>query len=47
MSENDLYDDSLSRYSACIDIHYNKHQGTIPIEPLLYKIVVLVKLALQ
>ena len=46
MSENDLHDDALSRYGTCIDLYYQRH-GTIPVEPLLYKIVLLTKIALQ
>lgn len=46
MAENDLHDDALSRYGNCVDYYFSRH-GNIPIEPILYKIVLLVKLAIQ
>jgi hypothetical protein len=45
MAESDMQDEALVKYSSCVDIHYEKY-GSIPPEPLLYKIVLLMKLAI-
>lgn len=46
MSESDMQEDALTKYTTCVDLYYQKN-GSIPAEPLLYKIVLLVRLALQ
>ena len=45
MAENDMQDEALTKYSGCIDLYSQKH-GSIPAEPLLDKVALLVKLAL-
>lgn len=45
MAENDMQDEALNKYTGCLDLYIEKH-GCIPPEPLLYKIALLVKLAL-
>jgi hypothetical protein len=45
MSESDMADESLSKFSSCVDLYYDKYE-TIPQEPLLYKIMILIKLAI-
>lgn len=46
MADNDMQDDALSKFSSCIDLYFQKHD-TIPAEPILYKIALLIKLAVQ
>lgn len=46
MAENDMQEEALAKYGTCVDIYYEKH-GSIPTEPLLYKVVLLSKMALQ
>jgi tetratricopeptide (TPR) repeat protein len=46
MADNDLHEDALAKYGACLDIYYQKH-GSVPPEPLLYKLALLVRLSLR
>ena len=45
MAENDMQDEALVKYSTCVDIYYEKY-SSIPPEPLLYKIILLTRLAI-
>lgn len=40
-----MQDEALVKYSNCVDVYYEKY-GIIPSEPLLYKVILLVKLAI-
>lgn len=46
MAENDMQDEAINKYNSCIEIYHQKH-GEIPIEPLLYKVCLLAKLAVE
>lgn len=46
MAENDMHDDALSKYTSCIEL-YDLKNGAVPLEPLLYKICLLVRLAVE
>ena len=45
MAENDMHDDALGKFGLAVDIFYKKN-GSIPAEPILYKIAILTKLAI-
>mgnify|MGYP000947106143 CR=1 FL=1 len=41
-----MSEEALTKYGTCLDLYYQKN-GTIPVEPLLYKIVLLVRLGVE
>lgn len=45
MGESDMTDESLIKFSSCVDIYYEKYEA-VPPEPLLYKVMLLIKLAI-
>ena len=45
MGESDMTDEALMKFSTCVDIYYEKYEN-VPAEPLLYKIMLLIKLAI-
>jgi hypothetical protein len=45
MGESDMTDDSLIKFSSCVDIYYEKYE-VVPPEPLLYKIMLPIKPAI-
>ena len=46
MAESQMSEEALTKYGTCLDLYYQKN-GTIPVEPLLYKIVLLVRLGVE
>lgn len=45
MGESDMTDEALLKFSACVDLYYEKYEA-VPQEPLLYKIMLLIRLAI-
>lgn len=45
MGESDMTDEALVKFSSCVDIYYEKYES-VPQEPLLYKIMLLIRLAI-
>lgn len=46
MAESDMPDDALLKFSSCIDLYYAANHS-LPQEPLLYKAMLLIRLAIK
>jgi|JI10StandDraft_1071094.scaffolds.fasta_scaffold3229805_1 hypothetical protein len=46
MADNDMLDEALLKYNNCIQLYQETH-GQLPIEPILYKVCLLVRAAVH
>jgi hypothetical protein len=44
MSEEDMADEALAKFSECIECYFEKY-NRVAVEPILYKLVLLIRLA--